>query len=82
MGGSPARFASRGGVGGDGVGDLLRSIRNRIEQNKIYSEAARQEGIQGTVELRFRIAKDGSVEVVEILRSSGYDILDEASRRT
>jgi len=82
MGGGTARFASKGGQGGDGIGDLLRSIRHRIEQNKIYPDAARQEGIQGTVELRFRIAQDGSVEAIEILRSSGSNILDEASRQT
>ena len=82
MGGGPARFASKGGQGGDRIGDLLRSIRHRIEQNKIYPDAARQEGIQGTVELRFRIAQDGSVEAIEILRSSGSNILDEASRQT
>jgi protein TonB len=78
--GAGAGLASRGG--GGGVGDLLRNIRRQIEQNKIYPDAARRQGIQGTVELRFRIAADGSVEDVEILRSSGYDILDEASRQT
>ena len=83
-GGGGVGLASRGGGGGggDGVGDLLRSIRRQIEQNKIYPDAARRQGIQGTVELRFRIAADGTVEAVEILRSSGYDILDEASRQT
>ena len=72
-----------GGTGdGDGVASLLRSIRRQIEQAKIYPDAARREGIQGTVELRFRIATDGSVEAVEILRSSGFGILDEASQQT
>ncbi|MBI4572457.1 MAG: energy transducer TonB [candidate division NC10 bacterium] len=72
-----------GGAGdGGGVADLLRSIRRRIEQAKIYPDAARREGIQGTVELRFRIAADGSVEAMEILRSSGFPILDQASQQT
>jgi TonB family protein len=79
-------LASRGGGGGTGGGDgaagLLRSIRHQIEQAKIYPEVARREGIQGTVELRFRIAVDGSIEAVEILRSSGSAILDEASQQT
>ncbi|HXZ43662.1 MAG TPA: energy transducer TonB [archaeon] len=79
-------LASRGGPGeggsGDGGTDILRSIRRQIEQNKVYPDAARREGLQGTVELRFRMAGDGSVEAVEILRSSGFEILDEASQQT
>lgn len=81
-----AGLASRSGAGGAGGGgglaDLLRSIRRQIEQAKIYPDAARREGIQGTVELRFRIASDGSVEAVEILRSSGSPVLDDASQQT
>jgi len=79
-------LASRGGTGGPGGGegaaDLLRRIRQKIEQAKVYPEAARRQGIQGTVELRFRIASDGSIEAMEILRSSGHRILDEASQQT
>ena len=79
-------LASRGGGGGteagEGAAGLLRSIRRQIEQARIYPEVARREGIQGTVELRFRIAGDGSVEAVEILRSSGSVVLDEASQQT
>jgi protein TonB len=71
-----------GAGGGGGVADLLRSIRRRIEQAKIYPEAARRQGIQGSVELRFRIAADGSVETLEVLRSSGFPLLDEASQQT
>jgi len=81
--------ASVRGGGGSGTGmgagagaGLLQSIRARIERAKIYPEAARHEGVQGTVELRFRIAADGSVEAVEIVRSSGSGILDEASQET
>ena len=85
-GGGRVGLASRGGGGGggsgDGVADLLRRIRRQIEQAKTYPDAARREGIQGTVELRFRIAADGSVEAVEVLRSSGSGILDEASQQT
>jgi protein TonB len=76
------RGANGGGGSGDGVADLLRRIRRQIDQAKIYPDAARREGVQGTVELRFRIAADGSVEAVEIVRSSGSGILDEASQET
>ncbi len=90
-GGSPGggtAVAGRGaagagaGTGGASLAGVLRSIRTKIEQARIYPEAARREGIQGTVDLRFRIAADGSVEAMEILRSSGHRILDEASEQT
>jgi protein TonB len=79
--------ASRGGtgsgaVGGASLGQLLQTIRRRVEQARTYPEAARRGGFQGTVDLRFRIAADGSVEAFEILRSSGFRILDEASEQT
>ena len=64
------------------LSDLLRQIRRRIEEAKIYPEDARREGIQGTVDVRFRVAADGSVEQSEIVRSSGSRLLDEASLRT
>jgi protein TonB len=61
---------------------ILSTIRRRIEQAKSYPDAARRDGIQGTVDLRFRVAGDGSVELVEILGSSGSPILDRASEET
>ncbi len=77
LGGAPGR-------GGTGVGvtDLLRVIRQKIEHAKVYPETARREGIQGTVEVRFRIAGDGSVETIEVVRSSGHPLLDETSAQT
>jgi TonB family protein len=73
----------RGGSGaGTGVTHLLGAIRRQIEQAKVYPDGARREGMQGTVELRFRIASDGSVETVEVARSSGHRLLDEVSAQT
>jgi periplasmic protein TonB len=88
--GAGAAGAGRGGLiasrGGEGSGassaDLLRLIRQRIEQAKVYPDAARQVGHQGTVELRFRIGKDGAPTAIEILRSSGVPLLDAASEET
>jgi TonB family protein len=67
---------------GSGLADLLRAIRQQIERAKVYPESARRDGARGTVEVRFRIAPDGSVERTEIVRSSGSRHLDEASERT
>jgi len=81
--GQSGLLASRGGGGGGGGGiSLLVLIRQQIERARIYPEAARQAGHQGTVELRFRIGADGSVASLEIMRSSGFPVLDRASEET
>ncbi len=50
-----------------------------IERTKSYPRIARERGIEGEVRLRFRLAPSGSVEKIEILQSSGYEVLDKAS---
>ncbi len=76
------------GPGGGGpprppdLADLLAQIRRRIEAAKRYPEAARREGIQGSVAVRFRVRADGQVEETEVVRSSGSRVLDEASVET
>jgi len=78
--GAGARSGAGTGAGpGAGVADLLRAMRRQIEQAKVYPEAARRRETEGTVELRFRIAPDGSVQAVEIVHSSGHAILDESA---
>jgi protein TonB len=61
------------------VGEILRAIRRRIEEAKVYSHAARRAGLQGTTEVAFRIGPDGSPEGMEIFRSSGHAELDTLS---
>jgi TonB family protein len=81
--GGLAGLGGRGGSGaGSGVANLLGTIRRQIEQAKVYPDRMRREGIQGTVELKFRIASDGSVEAIEVARSSGHRVLDEVSAQT
>jgi protein TonB len=58
---------------------MLRTIRSQIERARVYPDAARRQGMQGIVEVRFRIGPEGSVEAVEIVRSSGHALLDQAS---
>jgi protein TonB len=76
------------GPGGGGqprpldLGDLLARIRHRIEAVKRYPEEARRDSIQGTVSVRFRVHADGRLERVELVRSSGSRVLDEASLET
>ena len=56
-------------------------IQTAIERTKSYPRLARERGIEGEVRLRFRLDSSGNVEAVEIVRSSGYEILDIASIR-
>ena len=73
--------AGRSG-GSTGNADVLQSIRRQIERAKFYPDSARRQGLEGIVELRFRVAPDGSVAAVEIVRSSGHVLLDESSSQT
>ena len=50
-----------------------------IERTKSYPRIARERGIEGVVRLRFRLAPSGSIEKIEIVQSSGYEVLDSAS---
>ncbi len=76
----------RGGNGAVSDGrngdQLLRTIRRQIERVWTYPDDARRDGLEGRIELRFRIAADGSAETVEILRSSGHALLDNDLAQT
>jgi protein TonB len=53
-----------------------------LEKAKTYPRFARERGIEGSVLVRFKVLPSGDVETVNIVRSSGVEILDEASVRT
>jgi len=55
------------------------AIQAAIERTKNYPRLARERGIEGEVRLRFRLNSAGIVESVEVVKSSGYEILDRAS---
>lgn len=57
-------------------------IESAIERSKAYPRMARERGIQGVVHVRFKLKPSGEIDRVEIVKSSGYDILDSASIRT
>ena len=61
----------------------VKDWRLKIEQleNLNYPEAAKREKLYGTVQLTVGIKSDGSLESIEINRSSGNKILDEAAIR-
>jgi protein TonB len=53
-------------------------IRRRIQEKLVYPPQARRTGAQGRAEAVFTVYTDGSVGGVEILASSGQDLLDRA----
>lgn len=59
-----------------------RMIREAIERAKRYPRFARERGIQGIVHVRFQVQQSGAVDRVEVVRSSGHDILDTATVST
>ncbi len=68
------------GAGGTGLGGFGGAHPDylRIPQPR-YPAIARQNGWQGRTVLRVEIRGDGHVGMVEVLRSSGYAILDDAA---
>jgi protein TonB len=49
--------------------------------NMNYPDRARREGLRGDLVLSVGIRADGSLESIEILRHSGFPVLDEAAIR-
>ncbi|MGK0387581.1 MAG: protein TonB [Maribacter sp.] len=51
-----------------------------ISKNVRYPAIARENGIQGTVVIRFVVEKDGTVSNIEVLRDLGFGLGDEAKK--
>jgi periplasmic protein TonB len=52
-------------------------IKRRIERVWTYPQVAIANSLQGQLHLRFVLRNDGQVKTVELLRSSGYKVLDK-----
>lgn len=62
----------------------IDAFRTKVEQigNKNYPELARAKHLNGYVRLLVAILPNGSVKDVQLLKSSGYPLLDEAAKRS
>jgi TonB family protein len=77
------------GTAGDGLGGAGNwAGKSNIQQAKIkkdykptYPEEARKKGWEGVVRLEAVISKDGRVEKVTVMQSSGYQLLDDEAIR-
>ncbi len=76
------RPAASGSESGSVSSEQWAVIVTSIERVKTYPRLARERGIEGVVHLRFRVKPEGDVDRVEVVRSSGSDILDTASIHT
>jgi len=74
--------ASAGSQSGSVSSEQWAVIVWSIERVKNYPRLARERGIEGVVHLRFKVKPQGDVDRVEIVKSSGSDILDTASVHT
>lgn len=59
-----------------------RWLKIKVESVLKYPELAAVSGLQGTLYIKFDIMKDGSLAGLELLKSSGYKILDEEALRS
>jgi protein TonB len=69
-------------AGSPGGNPILTKIVTRINRSKYYPEAARRDKIEGRPEVLFQIGPDGSISLVELKRSSGNKLLDDAALET
>jgi TonB family protein len=88
---SAASAGTGNGIGGHGLDDRgsgtgagMTSAYARYGENPApeYPDEARRNNEQGTVLLRVLVDVDGSVKQVEIVHSSGFELLDDAARET
>ncbi len=59
-----------------------RWLKIKVENELKYPELAAVSGYQGTLFIQFDIMKDGSLGKFEVLKSSGYKILDDEAERS
>lgn len=67
------------GSGSEGIdlSFLADKFINHLEPFKRYPYIARRRGIEGTVLVKVELKKEGDISGVSVIRSSGYEILDE-----
>jgi len=59
-----------------------RWLKIKVESVLRYPELAAISGYQGTLYIKFDILRDGSISGLELLKSSGYKILDDEALRS
>jgi len=88
------KYASKGHKEGEGIQDgkglmfyapelknraYMRMLRDRIESIWKYPKEAARRGLAGDLYIKFSIRKNGELDKIELVRTSGYRDLDEAA---
>ena len=79
---SPAPVGEGHGQTGEISLEQWQLVHSALEKVKTYPRMARERGVEGVVLVRFKVLPTGEIERVDIIKSSGSDILDTASVRT
>lgn len=62
--------------------EYLEKLWRALERSKFYPRQARRRGLQGLVQVRFRVLRDGSFDDLEVVVGSGNRLLDAAAVQT
>ncbi|MCM8823554.1 MAG: TonB family protein [Candidatus Omnitrophica bacterium] len=62
--------------------EYIESISNILNFYLLYPQEAKEKGYEGTVDIKFNIDYEGKVINPQIIKSSGYPILDKAALLT
>ncbi len=57
----------------------MRQLRQKIESIWVYPPEAAAKGLYGDLQIRFTIKKDGRLGAIELARTSGHKMLDDAA---
>lgn len=59
----------------------MNRLRDKIESIWTYPHEAAERGIYGDLKIRFTIRKNGRLENIELVRTSGFKMLDDAAMK-
>jgi len=79
---TPAPVGEGHGQTGEISLEQWQLVHSALERAKTYPRVARERGVEGVVLVRFKVLPTGEIEKVDVVKSSGSDILDTASVRT
>ncbi|MBS1114519.1 MAG: protein TonB [Nitrospirae bacterium] len=57
----------------------MRKLKEKIESIWVYPPEAQARGLYGDLKIRFTIKRNGKLGAVELVRTSGYKMLDDAA---
>lgn len=79
--GNSVVHSNQGVSGGDESVALSSGPLIAYQVEPVYSLRARRRGMEGACVFRLTIGEDGALESIELVSSSGYDVLDQSARK-